>query len=319
MRRKKATAGLLILSLCAGISLHRIQAGSFGGFEIDVEEGADSQQWNEEDMGSAPEGESAEESAEENTEENTEETESIPDQNVKAPFEGENDRSDTETESTRSVGENESTGGGENESAKGGENKSTGDGKATSVEGGENKNAGGRDEWNKNTRGGERKSTGGEKTKSDRDRRNENAGTTGKKTGELETAGGTEENLFQLAAAGPVIASTGISLLSVPLKYYNNINNNIKKIEKSRKKYTEKEIFQGITEKDENDMVCITLLQDVDVTIVSLRLNGQEASWYSENRKIFLDSPVSKKNSIVEMVVLVNGVQLCSSPVWEIS
>ena len=73
------------------------------------------------------------------------------------------------------------------------------------------------------------------------------------------------------------------------------------------------------TEKDENDMVCITLLQDVDVTIVSLRLNGQEASWYSENRKIFLDSPVSKKNSIVEMVVLVNGVQLCSSPVWEIS
>ena len=66
-------------------------------------------------------------------------------------------------------------------------------------------------------------------------------------------------------------------------------------------------------------MVCITLLQDVDVTIVSLRLNGQEASWYSENRKIFLDSPVSKKNSIVEMVVLVNGVQLCSSPVWEIS
>ena len=45
-------------------------------------------------------------------------------------------------------------------------------------------------------------------------------------------------------------------------------------------------------------MVCITLLQDVDVTIVSLRLNGQEASWYSENRKIFLDSPVSKKNSM---------------------
>ena len=105
MRRKKATAGLLILSLCAGISLHRIQAGSFGGFEIDVEEGADSQQWKEEDMGSTPEGESveesAEESAEENTEENaernTEETESIPDQNVNAPFEGENDRSDTET------------------------------------------------------------------------------------------------------------------------------------------------------------------------------------------------------------------------------
>ena len=53
MRRKKATAGLLILSLCAGASLHRIQAGSFGGFEIDVEEGADSQQWNEKDMGSA--------------------------------------------------------------------------------------------------------------------------------------------------------------------------------------------------------------------------------------------------------------------------
>ena len=42
----------------------------------------------------------AEESAEENTEENTEETESIPDQNVKAPFEGENDRSDSETDST---------------------------------------------------------------------------------------------------------------------------------------------------------------------------------------------------------------------------
>lgn len=327
MRRKKATAGLLILSLCAGISLHRIQAGSFGGFEIDVEEGADSQQWKEEDMGSTPEGESveesAEESAEENTEENaernTEETESIPDQNVNAPFEGENDRSDTETESTRSVGENESTGGGENESAKGGENKSTGEGKATSVEGGENKNARGRDKWNKNTRDGERKSTGGEKTKSDRDRRNENVGTTGKKTSELKADGGAEEKLFQFAAAGPVIASTGISLLSAPLKYYNNINNNIKKIAKSRKKYTEKEIFQGITEKDENDMVCITLLQDVDVTIVSLRLNGQEASWYSENRKIFLDSPVSKKNSIVEMVVLVNGVQLCSSPVWEIS
>ena len=66
MRRKKAAAGFLILSLCAGASLHRIQAGSFGGFEIDVEEGADSQQWNEEDMGSAQEGESVEGNAEEN-------------------------------------------------------------------------------------------------------------------------------------------------------------------------------------------------------------------------------------------------------------
>ena len=357
MRRKKAAAGFLILSLCAGASLHRIQAGSFGGFEIDVEEGADSQQWNEEDMGSAQEGE------------NTEETGS--DQNTSAPSGGEAAGSGVGTESAGGVG-TESTGGGKNGSAGGGRADSAGSGetegeggekngsaeggRAESAGSGETESAGGKNAGNTggvgtegtggrkiesagsgetegaggknagNVGGGNAESTGGNGT--------ESAGNDGKNLSILEAtagAGGKKNpknadsvtnragrNSSQLIAVGPVIASTGISLLSTPLKYYNNINNNKKKGTKYKEKYTEKEIFQDITEKTENGMVNITLFQDVDITIVSLRLNGQEASWHWEEGKIFLDSPVSKKDSTVEMAVLVNGSQILFSPVWKI-
>ena len=333
MRRKKAAAGFLILSLCAGASLHRIQAGSFGGFEIDVEEGADSQQWNEEDMGSAQEGE------------NTEETGS--DQNTSAPSGGEAAGSGVGTESAGGVG-TESTGGGKNGSAEGGRAESAGSGETESAGGknagntggvgtegtggrkiesagsGETEGAGGKNAGN--VGGGNAESTGGNGT--------ESAGNDGKNLSILEAtagAGGKKSpenadsvtnragrNSSQLIAVGPVIASTGISLLSTPLKYYNNINNNKKKGTKYKEKYTEKEIFQDITEKTENGMVNITLFQDVDITIVSLRLNGQEVSWHWEEGKIFLDSPVSKKDSTVEMAVLVNGSQILFSPVWKI-
>ena len=343
MRRKKAAAGFLILSLCAGASLHRIQAGSFGGFEIDVEEGADSQQWNEEDMGSAQEGESAEE----NVEENVEGTESIPDQNASAPSVGEAAGSGVGTESAGGVGTEgeggekngsaegrraESAGSGETESA-GGKNagntggvgtEGTGGRKIESAGSGETEGAGGKNAGN--VGGGNAESTGGNGT--------ESAGNDGKNLSILEATAGAGEkknpknadsvtnragrNSSQLVAVGPVIASTGISLLSTPLKYYNNINNNKKKGTKYKEKYTEKEIFQDITEKTENGMVNITLFQDVDITIVSLRLNGQEASWHWEEGKIFLDSPVSKKDSTVEMAVLVNGSQIVFSPVWKI-
>ena len=330
MRRKKAVAGLLILSLCAGISLHRIQAGSFGGFEIDVEEGADSQQWNEEDMGSAQEGE------------NTEETGS--DQNTTAPSGEEAAGSGVGTESAGGVG-TESTEGGKNGSAGGGRTESTGSGgtegeggekngsagggRAESAGSGEMEGAGGKNAGN--VGGGNAESTGGDGT--------ESAGNDGKNSVSTKASAETDRkkhpdkgspenavsvtgragrNSSQLAAGGPVIASTGISLLSTPLKYYNNINNNKKKDTKYKEKYTEKEIFQDITEKTENGMVNITLFQDVDITIVSLRLNGQEASWHWEEGKIFLDSPVSKKDSTVEMAVLVNGSQIVFSPVWKI-
>ena len=382
MRRKKAVAGLLILSLCAGISLHRIQAGSFGGFEIDVEEGEDSQQWNEEDMGSATEGE------------NTEGTEASPDQNASAPSVAESAGNNGGAESAgggrtenaggkgaesagggnagnAGDGGTKSTGGGNSGSIGGGKTGSggtestgggkTGSGGTESARGGKTGNAGSGETESAGSRGkegargggmesngggkagntgrGEKESAGGEKTESTVGDGMESTGNDGKNPVSPEVSaetdrkkhpeesspenagsvtGRADRNSSQLAAAGPVIASTGISLLSAPLKYYNNINNNKKKNTKYKEKYTEKEIFQDITGKAENGMVSITLFQDVDITIVSLRLNSQEASWHWAEGKIFLDSPVSKKNSTVEMVVLVNGSQILFSPVWEI-
>ena len=372
MRWKKAAAGLLILCLCAGISLQRIQAGSFGGFEIDVEEGEDSQQWNEEDMGSATEGE------------NTEGTEASPDQNASAPSVAESAGNNGGAESagggrlenaggkgaesagggnagnagdggTKSTGGGnsgsagsgkmesagsggaESTGGGKTGSAGSGGMESTGGGKTGSAGSGGMESTGGGKTGSAGS--GKMESAGGEKTESTVGDGAESIGNDGKNPVSPEVSaetdrkkhpeesspenagsvvGRTNRNSSHLAAAGPVIASTGISLLSAPLKYYNNINNNKKKNTKYKEKYTEKEIFQDITGKAENGMVSITLFQDVDITIVSLRLNGQEASWHWAEGKIFLDSPVSKKNSTVEMVVLVNGSQILFSPVWEI-
>ena len=325
MRRKKAAAGFLILSLCAGASLHRIQAGSFGGFEIDVEEGADSQQWNEEDMGSAPEGE------------NTEGAEASPDQNAPVPSVVESDGNSGESESAG--GRTENAGGGGAENARGGGMESTGDGNAGNAGGGETESAGDRNAGNAGDEGmestgdgnaGNDEGRGTENTRDGNDGKNSvstkaSAETDRKKNPDKESpenavsvTGRADRNSSQLAAAGPVIASTGISLLSAPLKYYNNINNNKKKNTKYKGKYTEKEIFQEITEKTENGMVNITLFQGVDITVVSLRLNGQEVSWHWEEGKIFLDSPVSKKDSAVEMAVLVNGSQILFSPVWKI-
>ena len=44
--------------------------------------------------------------------------------------------------------------------------------------------------------------------------------------------------------------------------------------------------------------------ENQDVTILSLRLNGEEASWHQEGDALILDEPITKKTNFIELLAV---------------
>ena len=54
-----------------------------------------------------------------------------------------------------------------------------------------------------------------------------------------------------------------------------------------------------------------------DISILSLRLNGQEVSWHQEGNLLILDAPAKEKKNRVELIAVQNGWRILRMPVWE--
>ena len=58
--------------------------------------------------------------------------------------------------------------------------------------------------------------------------------------------------------------------------------------------------------------------ENQDVTILSLRLNGEEASWHQKGDALILDEPITKKTNFIELLAVLDGKKIVKMPVWTI-
>ena len=128
-------------------------------------------------------------------------------------------------------------------------------------------------------------------------------------------------NASKNTALGVVLAASGMSKTSPKLSFYNKNDENGKKKENKMKynncnvKFEHSETID-INEYPEIKMVRTT--DEQDITVLSLRVDGEEIFWHQKGEILIFDQPVTKKNATVELVVAVDGTQIVKMPVWTI-
>ena len=55
----------------------------------------------------------------------------------------------------------------------------------------------------------------------------------------------------------------------------------------------------------------------MDITILSLRLNGEEVFWHQQGDKLIFDRPVTEKKNSVKLLAIIDGSRIVQMPVWE--
>ena len=124
----------------------------------------------------------------------------------------------------------------------------------------------------------------------------------------------------RFTAFGTVCTAIGMAKLSPELQYYNNNDEYFEKTQ-AEKEYSNKTIyFQhecAIPEGEYPKIKIVNTKEKQDVTILSVRLNQEESSWYLEGDTLVLEQPVTEKNNVVELIALADGKMLISMPVWE--
>ena len=128
-------------------------------------------------------------------------------------------------------------------------------------------------------------------------------------------------NASKSTALGVVLAASGMSKISPELNFYNKNDENGKKKENKTKynncnvRFEHSEIID-INEYPEIKMV--RTADEQDITVLSLRVDGEEIFWHQKGDILIFDQPVTKKNATVELVVAVDGMQIVKMPVWTI-
>ena len=121
-------------------------------------------------------------------------------------------------------------------------------------------------------------------------------------------------------ALGTVLTAVGMAKISPDLKYYNNNDENIKKTQKNDGYNNNTICFEHENSIPKGEYPKIKIRntkEEQDVTILSVRMNQEEISWYLEGDTLVLEQPVTEKNNVVELIALADGKMLISMPVWE--
>ena len=128
-------------------------------------------------------------------------------------------------------------------------------------------------------------------------------------------------NASKNTALGVVLAASGMSKTSPKLSFYNKNDENEKKKE-NKMKYNNCNVkFEHSETIDINEYPEIKMVRtadEQDITVLSLRVDGEEIFWHQKGDILIFDQPVTKKNATVELVVAVDGTQIVKMPVWTI-
>lgn len=128
-------------------------------------------------------------------------------------------------------------------------------------------------------------------------------------------------SVHKITALGTVFSAVGMAKNSPELKFYNSNHENKEKTQNTDKNYNKTIYFHHAKTVPINEYPEIKLVkteENQDVTILSLRLNGEEASWHQEGDALILDEPITKKTNFIELLAVLDGKKIVKMPVWTI-
>ena len=129
-----------------------------------------------------------------------------------------------------------------------------------------------------------------------------------------------EQKRSRCTALGTVLTAVGMAKISPDLKYYNNNDENTEKTQNNND-YNNNTIYfeheNSIPEGEYPKIKIINTKEEQDVTILSVRMNQEEISWYLEGDTLVLEQPVTEKTSVIELIAVTDGKMLVSMPAWE--
>lgn len=124
----------------------------------------------------------------------------------------------------------------------------------------------------------------------------------------------------KITSLGMVFTAVGMAKTSPELKFYNSNDLN-EKIDTNTTKNNNKNVyFEHKSKIPINEYPSIQIIrtaEEQDITILSLRLNGEEVFWHQEGDTLILDQPAAEKKNIVELIAAIDGSWIVRMPVWE--
>ena len=128
-------------------------------------------------------------------------------------------------------------------------------------------------------------------------------------------------SVHKITALGTVFSAVGMAKNSPELKFYNSNHENKEETQNTDENYNKTIYFHHAKTVSINEYPEIKLVkteENQDVTILSLRLNGEEASWHQEGDALILDEPITKKTNFIELLAVLDGKKIVKMPVWTI-
>lgn len=129
-----------------------------------------------------------------------------------------------------------------------------------------------------------------------------------------------KEEPLKFTAAGTAFTAAGMTKISPKLQNHNNNDENTKeneKIEKNDNETIKFEHIKTVPAKEYPEIKMIRSTEEMDVTILSLRLNGKEIFWHQQGDKLIFDQPVTEKKNSVKLLAMIDGNRIVQMPVWE--
>lgn len=129
-----------------------------------------------------------------------------------------------------------------------------------------------------------------------------------------------KEEPLKFTAAGTAFTAAGMTKISPkPQKPNDNDENTEKneKIEENDNKIIEFKHIKTVPAKEYPEIRMIRSTEEMDITILSLRLNGEEVFWHQQGDKLIFDRPVTEKKNSVKLLAIIDGSRIVQMPVWE--
>lgn len=130
----------------------------------------------------------------------------------------------------------------------------------------------------------------------------------------------TREEHLKYTAAGTVFTAVGMAKISPEFKFYNSNDENkekYKKTDENNNKTIQFEHIEIVLAGEYPEIQIIRSAAELDVTILSLRLNGEEVFWHQQGDTLILDQPITEKKNTVKLLAAVDGRRIVQMAIWE--
>lgn len=125
---------------------------------------------------------------------------------------------------------------------------------------------------------------------------------------------------LKYTALGTVFTGVGMAKTSPEFKFYNSNDENKTENEKTEENNNKNVYFDHEENVPLNECPEIKIMgrdDCLDVTILSLRLNGEEVFWHQMEDVLILNQPITEKKNQIELIAVIDGRRVVQMPIWE--